>query len=89
MAVFLSVQHLLEASRDGAYVAAADHAHQIHVGGGAATTMSLHCVLPRYKSHPTALAFHPNSKLLVVAYADHKVGRSSFSLLLFLLFFFC
>ena len=65
--------HLMDVSRDGRFVAVAGHTAKIHVIN--VETLTIHSILPRYKSHPTALAFHPNSRLLVVAYADHKVTR--------------
>lgn len=63
--------HLLDASADGRFAVVADHQSKIVVVD--LKSLELHSVLPRYKSHPTALAFHPNSKLIVVAYSDHKV----------------
>lgn len=63
--------HLMDCSADGRYAVVADHKSVIIVFD--LKSMNVHSVLPRYKSHPTALAFHPLSTLLVVAYADHKV----------------
>lgn len=63
--------HLMDASADGRFAVVADHQSKIVVVD--LKSLELHSVLPRYKSHPTALAFHPNSKLIVVAYSDHKV----------------
>jgi len=63
--------HLMDASADGRFAVVADHQSKIVVVD--LKSLELHSVLPRYKSHPTALAFHPNSKLIVVAYSDHKI----------------
>lgn len=63
--------HLMACSADGSYAAVADHKSVIIILD--LNSLGVHSVLPRYKSHPTALAFHPSSTLLVVAYADHKV----------------
>ena len=63
--------HLMDCSRDGRYAACADHRNQVLVLD--LESLAEHSILPRYHSHPTALAFHPRGALLVVAYADHKI----------------
>ena len=63
--------YLMDCSRDGHYAAIADHRNQVLVLDLEA--LAVHSVLPRYQSHPTALAFHPRGGLLVVAYSDHKI----------------
>lgn len=72
--------HLMDTSLDASFAALADHKSSITILD--MKSMKIHATLPRYKSHPTALAFHPNSKLLVVAYADHKVFKLNSSLFL-------
>ena len=66
--------HLMDASADGRYAVVGDHQSKIVVVD--LESLEVHSVLPRYKSHPTALAFHPNSALIVVAYSDHKVPNT-------------
>ena len=68
--------HLMDASKDGRYAAVADHSGTIVLVD--MKSLTVHSTLPRYKSHPTAMAFHPASKLIVVAYADHKVISFNF-----------
>lgn len=63
--------HLMDCSSDGRYAAVADNKSVIVVLD--LQSLKVHSTLPRYQSHPTALAFHPDSGLLVVAYADHKI----------------
>lgn len=63
--------HLMNSSADGHFVVVGDHKSNIIVLD--MRSLKVHAVLPRYQSHPTALAFHPSSKLLVVAYSNHKV----------------
>ncbi len=63
--------HLMDSSSDGQFAALADHKSTIVVLD--LQSLKVHSTLPRYQSHPTALAFHPTSALLVVVYADHKI----------------
>ncbi|EFX86991.1 hypothetical protein DAPPUDRAFT_97204 [Daphnia pulex] len=63
--------HLMDCSADGRLAAVADHTSNIVILD--LKSYKVHATLPRYKSHPTALAFHPSSHLLVVSYADHKI----------------
>lgn len=63
--------HLMECSSDGRYAAVADNKNLIVLLD--LQSLQVHATLPRYQSHPTALAFHPSGELLVVAYADHKI----------------
>lgn len=61
--------HLMDSN--GHYAAVADHKSTVVVLD--LQSLKVHSTLPRYQSHPTALAFHPTSALLLVAYADHKI----------------
>ena len=63
--------HLMDCSGDGRLAAVADHTSNIVILD--LKSLKVHATLPRYKSHPTALAFNPSSDLLVVSYADHKI----------------
>lgn len=63
--------HLMDCSADGRLAAVADHTSNVVILD--LKSYKVHATLPRYKSHPTALAFHPSSHLLVVSYADHKI----------------
>ena len=64
--------HLMDCSSDGRFAVVGDHKSKIIVLD--MRSLKVDSILPRYPSHPTALAFHPNSSLLVVAYANHKVN---------------
>ena len=67
--------HLMDCSSGGGggghYAAVADNSGKVVVLD--LKSLAVHSTLPRYQSHPTALAFHPASAVLVVAYADHKI----------------
>ncbi|KAM9808140.1 U3 small nucleolar RNA-associated protein 4 homolog [Neosynchiropus ocellatus] len=63
--------HLLAASEDGQWLAAANTACEVHVYQ--LQKLKLHCTLPAYSSCPTALAIHPTTGDLVTVHADQQV----------------
>lgn len=63
--------HLMDCSSDGRFAAVADHKSNIVILD--LQSFKIYVTLPRYQSHPTALAFNPSCDLMVVAYADHKI----------------
>lgn len=63
--------HLMDCSSDGRFAAVADHKSNVVVLD--VQSFQMYVTLPRYQSHPTALAFNPSCDLMVVAYADHKI----------------
>lgn len=68
---------LMDISSNGQFLVAADHKSNIVVW-----TLAMgkfYCSLPRYKCPPTALAIHPETNNLVVAYSDHNVLEYSLS----------
>ena len=63
--------HLMDTTSDGKYACVADHHGNIFLLD--LQFYKLHSKMPRYKSHPTALAFNPAGIFIVVAYSDHNV----------------
>ncbi|XP_052819109.1 U3 small nucleolar RNA-associated protein 4 homolog [Mya arenaria] len=63
--------HLLCASSDDRYAAAADHACNVHIYS--LTSKQHVCSVPHMTSQVTALAFHPDGTQLVMAYANQKI----------------
>lgn len=67
--------HLIAASADGKYLATADHQSNVNVFEITSANIKLHCTLPKQRTQPTALAFHPNTcdLSLVVIYSDKQL----------------
>ncbi|XP_035520667.1 U3 small nucleolar RNA-associated protein 4 homolog [Morone saxatilis] len=63
--------HLLFASEDGKWLAAANADREIHVYN--LHKLKLHCTVPVYSSCPTAIAIHPATSKLVVVHADQQI----------------
>uniref|UniRef100_A0A3P9MA33 UTP4 small subunit processome component n=1 Tax=Oryzias latipes TaxID=8090 RepID=A0A3P9MA33_ORYLA len=70
--------HLLSASENGNWLAAAHTDGQIHVFN--LHKLKLHCTLPVYSSCPTAIAIHPTTGHLLSAHADQQIFEFSLKL---------
>uniref|UniRef100_A0A8C7ZF61 UTP4 small subunit processome component n=1 Tax=Oryzias sinensis TaxID=183150 RepID=A0A8C7ZF61_9TELE len=70
--------HLLSASENGNWLAAANTDGQIHVFN--LHKLKLHCTLPVYSSCPTAIAIHPTTGHLLSAHADQQIFEFSLKL---------
>ncbi|RVE72156.1 hypothetical protein OJAV_G00059200 [Oryzias javanicus] len=70
--------HLLSASENGKWLAAANTDGQIHVFN--LQKLKLHCTLPVYSSCPTAIAIHPTTAHLLSAHADQQIFEFSLKL---------
>uniref|UniRef100_A0A8C4HJT4 UTP4 small subunit processome component n=1 Tax=Dicentrarchus labrax TaxID=13489 RepID=A0A8C4HJT4_DICLA len=67
--------HLLFASEDGKWLAAANADCEIHVYN--LHKLKLHCTVPVHSSCPTAIAIHPVTSNLVVVHADQQIFEYS------------
>ncbi|XP_061892003.1 U3 small nucleolar RNA-associated protein 4 homolog [Entelurus aequoreus] len=67
--------HLLYASDDGKWLAAANTGGEVHVYN--LEKMKCHCKVPVYSSCPTAMAIHPVSQNLVMVHADQQIFEFS------------
>ncbi|XP_069575492.1 U3 small nucleolar RNA-associated protein 4 homolog [Brachyistius frenatus] len=67
--------HLLVASDDGKWLAAANTDCEIHVYD--LHKMKLHCTVPVYSSCPTAIAIHPTTSSLISVHADQQIFEFS------------
>uniref|UniRef100_A0A3Q3VKZ8 Uncharacterized protein n=1 Tax=Mola mola TaxID=94237 RepID=A0A3Q3VKZ8_MOLML len=67
--------HLLCASEDGKWLAAATTDCAIHVYN--LHKLKLHCTVPVHRSCPTAIAIHPTTSNLVAVYADQQIFEYS------------
>ncbi|XP_074533805.1 U3 small nucleolar RNA-associated protein 4 homolog [Halichoeres trimaculatus] len=67
--------HLLQASEDGKWLAAANTDCEVHVYD--LSKLKLHCTVPVYSSCPTALAINPTTSNLVVVHADQQIFEYS------------
>jgi len=63
------ILHILCVSNDNKRLAACDHLNRINVFN--LETLKLECTLPRPKNSPTAMSFHPDNNILVVACASN------------------
>ncbi|KAK2193045.1 hypothetical protein NP493_18g10014 [Ridgeia piscesae] len=63
--------HLLAVNPSGKYIATGDHSNNVHIYS--LKKLKHDCSLPQYAFQPTALAFHPSSPELVVAYSDRRI----------------
>uniref|UniRef100_A0A8C7ZHY2 UTP4 small subunit processome component n=1 Tax=Oryzias sinensis TaxID=183150 RepID=A0A8C7ZHY2_9TELE len=76
--------HLLSASENGNWLAAANTDGQIHVFNlhklKVSSYLFLHCTLPVYSSCPTAIAIHPTTGHLLSAHADQQIFEFSLKL---------
>lgn len=61
----------LAVSRDGQWCAASGRDHRVLIFS--LDALQIHCVLPRFVSPPTAMAFHPTKPLVCVALASRHV----------------
>ncbi|XP_064169648.1 U3 small nucleolar RNA-associated protein 4 homolog [Anguilla rostrata] len=67
--------HLLAASADGAWLATANRACEVHVYS--LRKLKSHCTVPVYGSCPSAMAIHPTTNNLLVVHADHQIFEYS------------
>nr|XP_006641226.1 PREDICTED: cirhin [Lepisosteus oculatus] len=63
--------HLLAASADGKWLAAASKSCEIHIYN--VQKLKHHCTVPVYSSLPSAMAIHPKTNNLVVVHADQQI----------------
>ncbi|XP_055365717.1 U3 small nucleolar RNA-associated protein 4 homolog isoform X2 [Betta splendens] len=70
--------HLLAASDDGRWLAAANTDCEIHVYN--LEKMKIHCSVPIHSSCPTAIAIHPVTSSLVAVHADQQIFEYSLEL---------
>ncbi|XP_023682827.2 U3 small nucleolar RNA-associated protein 4 homolog [Paramormyrops kingsleyae] len=67
--------HLLVASADGRWLAAANRACEVHVYN--VRSRKPHCIVPLYGSCPTAMAIHPSTNNLLMVHADQLIFEYS------------
>ncbi|KAG9338119.1 hypothetical protein JZ751_027090 [Albula glossodonta] len=67
--------HLLAPSADGAWLATANGACEIHIYN--LHKLKPHCSLPLHRSCPSAMAIHPTTNNLVVVHADQQIFEFS------------
>ncbi|KAL4657088.1 hypothetical protein GN956_G4041 [Arapaima gigas] len=67
--------HLLAASKDGKWLAAANRGCEIHVYN--LHKLKHHCTVPVYGSCPTAMGINPTTNNLVVVHADRQIFEYS------------
>ncbi|XP_064414664.1 U3 small nucleolar RNA-associated protein 4 homolog [Latimeria chalumnae] len=66
---------LLAASVDGKWLAAASHTCEIEIYN--LKQLKHHCTVPLYNCIPSAMAIHPQTNNLVIAYADQQIFEFS------------
>uniref|UniRef100_A0A8D0CCT5 UTP4 small subunit processome component n=1 Tax=Scleropages formosus TaxID=113540 RepID=A0A8D0CCT5_SCLFO len=67
--------HLLAASKDGKWLAAANRGCEIHIYN--LHKLKPHCTVPIYGSCPTAMGIHPTSNNLLMVHADRQIFEYS------------